>query len=307
MKKPWVLIDVSYLAHRARFALKGMEYDDFPTGIIFGFFEQLRTICQNPKVKSNKVCLFFDSKKSYRRKAYPPYKRKRKDERTEEEKKQIEEMYFQVRLLHEQILPDIGIHTYRQIGLESDDLIAMAAQQISRRNGKAILITSDGDLYQCISPTVSWFDPGKDLLLTPESFLIKKGIEASRWGTVKALAGCSSDNVKGIKGIGEKTAIQFLTHTLPTNHKRYQAITSSEGVDIFNRNKKLVILPHKKTRRVKLKRPKYNPDAFFHYCERYGILSYLKGGKKREWLYLFNDNKSKGLRRRGDIENREEV
>lgn len=302
MSSPWVFIDISYLAHRARFALSGMEYEDFPTGIIYGFFEQLKFICQNPHINSNKVCLFFDSKKSYRRKLYPEYKKKRKDSRTEEEKKQIELMYFQVRLLWKQILPDIGISTYRQTGLESDDIMAQAAMQVSLDNAagegrRAIIITSDGDLYQCITQYVHWYDPGRDVYLTPRSFLRKKRIRASKWGEVKAIAGCSSDEVAGVPGVGEKSAIQFLLDELPKNYKRYQSIISPAGQAIIERNRQLVLLPHAKTKIVFLKPPAYDTDAFFHYCEKYGLLSFLKERKRRAWMRFFHD-KIRGIRRK---------
>ena len=299
-------MDVSYLAHRARFALKNMEYEDFPTGIIFGFFEQFKSICQNPQINSNKVCLFFDSKKSYRRKLYPEYKRKRTDSRTDEEKKQVELMYFQVKLLREEILPNIGLHVYRQTGLESDDIMAQAAKQIARsappnEECQAVIITSDGDLYQCITPSVHWYDPGRNLYLTPASFYRKKGIESCAWGGVKAIAGCNSDEVKGVPGVGEKSAIQYLLFNLPKNHKRYQSIISPEGKAIISRNKQLVILPHQKTKPVELKEPVYNVPKFFHYCKRYGILSFLKKEKKREWRRFFhNDNKNKGVKKRNE-------
>ena len=302
MTKPWLFMDVSYLAHRARFALKNMEYEDFPTGIIFGFFEQFKSICQHPRINSNKVCLFFDSKKSYRRRLYPEYKRKRIDSRTDEEKKQIELMYFQVKLLREEILPNMGLHVYRQTGLESDDIMAQAAKQIScsaspNEGCQAVIITSDGDLYQCITSSVHWYDPSRELYLTPASFYTKKGIESNVWGEVKAIAGCNSDGVKGVPGVGEKSAIQYLLWDLPKNYKRYQSIISPEGKSIISRNKQLVILPHQKTKPIELKEPVYDKDAFFHYCKRYGILSFLKEGKRREWSRFFR-GASKGLKKK---------
>ena len=222
-------------------------------------------------------------------------------------------MYFQVKLLREEILPNIGLSVYRQTGLESDDLMAQAALQASEHyptggNRAAVIITSDGDLYQCITSSVHWYDPGRDLYLTPHSFFRKKGIASSEWGVVKAIAGCNSDEVKGIPGVGEKSAIQYLLGSLPSNHKRFQSIISSEGKAIIARNKQLVILPHTKTKPIELKEPQYNEEAFLHYCTRYGLLSYLKKEKRKAWHRLFNNNKyDRGLQRKRKHGNKEKI
>ena len=62
----WVLIDLSFLAHRARYSCKDLDDDDVPTGVLYGFFQELYSICNNTPVSSNKIIIFADSKKSYR-------------------------------------------------------------------------------------------------------------------------------------------------------------------------------------------------------------------------------------------------
>lgn len=284
----WILIDVSYLAHRARHALKNMEYEDIPTGVLYGFFEQLFAACSHPKLQSNRVALFFDSRQSYRSRAYEPYKKKRRQDRTEEEVEQIKIMYKQVNALYKTILPSIGFPVYKQTGLECDDLMAEAASSIEyNKKEKAILVTADGDMYQCIRSNVHFYDPGRDLYLTPETFLEKKQIESHRWALVKALAGCNSDNVEGLPGVGEKTAVKFLKLELPKHHKTYKLIESKEGREIAERNLELVELPHTRTRPVGLTEPVYNKRAFMRFARRYGILSYLKNPKRRRWSNFF--------------------
>jgi len=294
----WVLIDLSYLAHRARCALHGLEHEDYPTGVIFGFLEQLRSICTDPKVLSNRVALFADSKKSHRKQSFPEYKQKRVDNRTEEEREQISIMWDQVRLLQTKILPESGFKIYRQVGLESDDLIAMAASQFEGTQTQAIMVTSDGDLYQCIRDSVHWYDPSRGTCHNPASFLAARGISPHRWGEVKSIAGCSSDGVPGIQGVGEQTAVKYLTGCLPSRYKTYQAITSENGQRIVARNKPLVILPHERTKTVDLREPRYNPGEFFDLCKRYGIVSYLQGPKRNAWIRFFHGHKRIRFRRR---------
>ncbi len=290
----WVLLDLSYLAYRAHHSVGFLESADGPTGILFGFFSQLRMICQDPLVNSNKIVVFFDSKKSYRSKVYPEYKRNRRKDKTDEEKEQISLMWDQVKLLRKKILPDMGVQCLSQKGLESDDLIAHASQSLlveacfgdPDNTEKAVIITSDGDLYQCIHPRCHWYDQGRRKYYDPETFQTAKGIHPGQWGTVKTIAGCSSDNVAGVVGVGEKSAIQFLQGTLPKEYKRYQAIISEQGKEIRERNKELVVLPHPKTKPFEMRAPVYNVDAFFEYCERYALLSFLnkRGGWKRFFL-----------------------
>jgi len=283
----WVLIDLSYLAHRARYAMSDLEYEDIPTGVMYGFFEQLLATCKNPPVCSNKILIFTDSKKSYRQRAFPDYKKKRKENRTPEEQEQIRIMYQQVNKLRDKILPKLGIPVYKQVGLESDDLIADAANILTERKEEAVIITADGDLYQCISPYVKWYDPGRELLMDENAFQEKYGIHPDQWGQVKSLAGCSSDGVPGLPGIGEKTALKYITGETVTP-KRKETIDNSQ--EEIKKWEKLVILPHHKTKSVEIKEPEYKSKLFFKFAEHYNILTYLKPAKREQWIKFFRGN-----------------
>lgn len=301
----WALIDVSWLAHRARYTLgkMGLTHDQMDTGIIFGFFEQLRTVCADWRIASNQVGLFFDSRHSYRRDAFPTYKLKEHDERTPEEIAELVSMKQQVRRLRHEILPAIGFPTYRQNGVESDDLIAKAAEE-NCLIAEAVIVTADGDLYQCISPSVHWFDPQRNVYHDPHTFIREKGISADQWADVKCLAGCKSDVVPGIVGIGETTAIQYLTGMMNPEHKRYQAIACKRGRDVRARNEELVRLPHPKTRSVPLVRPVYDPKAFYGWAARLGFDSYLDGSRRRDWDRFFDGEMRAGrqtTRRPGEV------
>lgn len=275
------LIDFSYLSHRAFHAMNGLQYNDLDTAIIYGFFEQLRTVCFDPRIQTNDAHLFIDSRQSYRRRQFPAYKEKRRDSLTPEQIHQRERMHVQMDRLIDDALPRIGFPLYMQTGLESDDLIAKVCQT---EQGKMVIVTADGDLYQCIRDGVAWFDPGRNLWLDWRGFLDKEGVTPDQWATVKALAGCQSDNVPGIPGVGKKSAIDFLRHKL-TQGSRYDKIDC--GAAIFNRNIELVRLPHYKTRPVPLRKPEYNVGAFISFCTRYGIQSYLEGSRRRQWEMFF--------------------
>ena len=297
--KPWVLIDLSYLAHRARYATKDLQWEDFCTGVLFGFWEQLRAICSDWRVRSNRVLLCFDSRQSYRRLSYPQYKAHRREDLTAEERAQIQVMHDQVNLLRSEILPAVGFQICRQTGCESDDVMAQIASQIeSSPDQTAIMITADGDLWQCITPRVSWYDPARERLFDPSSFCAAKGISPTHWGMVKAIAGCDGDGVEGIRGVGWKTAVRYLNKELPPHHKTYASIISPEGKAVIERNKTLVVLPHPKTQPVELREPDYSTEAFFSFCERYGFRTYLKEPKQSEWKAFLTGGRVK-TRKRG--------
>lgn len=290
----WVLIDVSFLAYRALYSVGHMEHGDIPTGVAFGFFHQLHSVCTDPKVRSNKVMLFFDSKKSFRSDVYPDYKKKRRDDRTVEEKERIHAMWKQMKVLRRDVLPAIGIRCRGQRGLESDDLLAHASSLLKKKGERGVLITSDGDLYQCIHSACHWYDPQRRTYYNPQTFKVKKGIDPARWGDVKALGGCSSDNVAGIPGVGERTAIKYLLGELPMRYQAAQKIASENGRKIEKRNRELVVLPHHKTKPFDLEAPAYDVDAFFAICEEYGLRTFLE--RRKRWKSFFTHDPRSRLR-----------
>ena len=306
MPRPWVFIDVSYLAYRAHFGLNHLHpvWEDLRTEVLFGFWEQLRVICENERVNSNRVVACCDSPSSLRRKAFPGYKAGRKEDQTPEEQQERKIIHDQMNVLRDVLLPKVGIQVLCQDGLESDDMMAQASLQLreARQPELAILVTGDGDLWQCISPTTLWFDPGRDRLYDVETFIAKKGIHPCLWGQVKCWAGCSSDTVPGVPRVGEKTAVKFLMNQLPSSHKTFQAITSQEGKRIYHDNVDLVILPHEATKPVLLHSPEYSPEAFFSMCEQYGFHSYLKKPLKGKWMDLMTQGRGqRKTRKRGGL------
>lgn len=303
-KTPWVLIDISCLAYRAWYTMGGLSFEDAPTGVLFGILDQIRRVCMDPRVQSNRVVAFFDSRHSVRRDSFAEYKRGRiKKERTEEERAAFLAMKRQVGELRTTIFPEMGIQCLMQKGLEADDLIARAKQWCLSRNQKGVMVTTDQDLWQCVGHHVSLFNPGKDLLITPEWLIENYGIWSFDWGVVKALAGCHSDNVPGIPGVGEKTAIRYLLKQLPDTSVRYKAINSKEGHEIFDRNQELVCLPHRASKPVRLKRPDYKPEVFFEFCRDRGFSSFVDGARRKEWDRFFAGKmgvRPEKLRRRGE-------
>lgn len=99
------------------------------------------------------------------------------------------------------------------------------------------------DFYQLLSKRVMIWHPVKREAVTRKSFKRKYGIHPKQWATVKAIAGCSGDFVKGIEQVGETTALRYVRGELMESSKAFKSIESREGQKIINRNLRLVSLP----------------------------------------------------------------
>jgi len=283
----WILVDQSNLGHRARHSLKRLQAEDIPTGVLFGFFHQLYDICSNPRFVSNKVVVLTDSKKSYRKKAFPGYKEKRHKKHTPEEIQQIRSMHEQMKILRREVLPAMGVPVYGQKGLEADDLLSWLSIHLTKKKQKGIMVTNDGDLLQSVTNYVGFYDPQTDTLHNPQSVLDLKRVTPEQWAMVKAIGGCTTDEVPGIRGCSEKGAVQFLHDEIPHHHKKYQDVAYALESGEIEKWKELVVLPHERTRPIKLREPDYNPDVFFDFCKEYDIDSYLEGPGRRKWEMFF--------------------
>jgi len=240
---PWLLLDTSYLCWRAAYSMGQLTHEDVPTGVMFGFFRDLVTL--QDKFQTNRLVFCFDSPTSRRRDIYPGYKASREtrvSEMPQDEQLLIQNMRQQIGWLRNRYLPYLGYTNllYAE-GYESDDHIAYQAKWLSVFGSRCIIISSDEDLYQCINTHVRHYCPGKDKLVTIQTFKEEWGIDPPTWAHVKAIAGCTSDEVVGVPGVGNKTAAKYLRGELKPTTKAYQAIEANRT--LWRENLKLVRLP----------------------------------------------------------------
>jgi len=274
MSRKYLLLDCNYLCHRAKWSTGGLTYDGDATGVIYGFLKSLSGF-QNLFNTSNFV-FCWDSKTSKRKEIYPEYKAQReKKEYTDEEIEFDRAFRKQMKKLRTTYLPMIGFrNVFVQKGYESDDIIAsICCQENKSIDNEFVIISSDKDLYQCISPSVSFYNPQTSKILTFQGFKKKYGIESYEWGNVKSLAGCTTDNVKGIEGIGEIRAIQFLNGNLNPKSKAMQNIKNPDSDEILFRNQKLVILPFEGTQQFKLRRDNLSEQGWRQVTKMLGMKS----------------------------------
>lgn len=209
---------------------------------MFGFLKQILSLSK--KFETNKFIFTWDSRKSFRKDIYPTYKENRRKEQTPEEEQLYKIAFKQFHELRMKVLPKLGFkNNFIQTGLEADDIIAVVTQN---HTNEFIIISADHDLYQLLTPTVSMYSNKGKKLTTDLSFTEEYGVTPKEWAFVKQIAGCSTDNVKGVETIGEKRAISFIKDTLKHESKWYNTIIKSN--EIIERNEALVKLPFEGTK-----------------------------------------------------------
>lgn len=237
MRRTVLLVDVSYMAYRAFFSTGQLSFRGEPTGILFGMLRDVDTLI-NQFGASQCVMAFDCGGAGLRGLLLPTYK----GNRPSMDEQQAEAFYTQVAKLRVKIFPALGFRNiFRVKGYEADDILAYCANRLPE-NQDGVIITSDEDLWQCLRTNVSWYSPGKKKVVTSAAFKEEWGIDPCQWPDVKAFAGCSTDNVPGIDGVGEKTAAKWYRGKLKPDSIAYQKI--SAGLDVHKRNIPLVRLPY---------------------------------------------------------------
>ncbi len=193
----------------------------FPTNALFGFTNMINKIIQeeNPEY----IIVAFDKGKTFRHEKYDFYKQGRSE--TPDELK----MQFPVA---KNMLDAMGIKYYEIDNYEADDIIGTFAKycDIPDDDYEGLIVSSDKDLIQLISPQVEMkLLKSKDYVrYNVNNFKEEWGIDPINIIDLKALMGDSSDNIPGVKGIGEKTALKLL-HQYKTLDGVYDNIDNIKG------------------------------------------------------------------------------
>jgi len=276
-----VVIDIYNVAWTTALGMQNLSVHGQKTGVIYNFFRQV--IATAKKFRPDLVVFADDSVRSKRKAIFPEYKEARKKRAEDElaEQKLIRKQIRSQIVTTKKWLLMIGFQIFRASGLEADDIIANICLQYPDEN--IVIVSTDNDLYQLISPTVSIYNARKKELLTLDWFRDTYGIEPPQWAMVKQLAGCHTDSVPGIPGIGEKTALKYLRGELKSTTKAYKKI--QEGQEIIERNKKLVALPFEKVPiEIKWVRPDF--QKFLALCDEFRFESFKRDATRiREFLF----------------------
>ena len=288
--QPILLLDTNYLCHRAFHAMQGMSYGDAGTAVLYGVFRDI--VAFQDTFATSRCAFAFDAGCGRRHGILPTYKSSRLAAREKESPEEVEarkSFREQVHLLQVRYLPAIGFrNVYHAPGLEADDVIASIAKNTV--DDEVVIVGSDHDLWQCIRENVWCWNPNTKQPYTQEMFRAEWGLEPRRWATVKALAGCGTDDVPGVHGIGEKTAAKWLRGELKPESVAYKKLLGS--AELRRRNLQLVRLPFPGTPVFELVPDEVTEDKWNSVMEGLGMRSLmgcpLRGvatkskGRKRE-------------------------
>lgn len=235
----WLIIDGNYLAYRAFYSTPShLSWNDKPTATLYGFFRDLFILLDD--FKPSRVSLCFDHGRSKRYDLCPSYKSARRKNLAEDEIISIDAMKVQVEILKTELLRQIGFsNVHYQFGYEADDVIASLAHFSVPHGVEGLIISGDQDLYQLLRPGIKIYNPITKVVTTDRSFRFLYGIEPNQWIWVKAIAGCRSDSVPGVKGVGEKTALKYLRDELGGAKLR----SIEDSVELWRDNVPLIRLP----------------------------------------------------------------
>lgn len=258
-----------------------LSHDEMKTEVIFSFMNQLYTLAQH--FETNQFVFVWDSRESLRRKIYPDYKKKRK-EKTQEDIDFDNLTMPQFDRIRCEVLPCLGFNNiFLKEGYEADDIIAAL---VMKHEGKFTIISRDNDLYQLLL-YADMYDPQTKKLQTKMTFFRQFGIGPGKWATVKAIAGCTSDNIRGVNRVGESTAIKYLKGKLKPEAKTLQAIRDSSKMIEFNM--KLVKLPYADMPfRQMLKNDELTSRKFLETFTKLGFRTFLSDKEFQGWEQLFN-------------------
>ncbi|MBM4272865.1 MAG: DNA polymerase I [Deltaproteobacteria bacterium] len=196
------LIDISSYFYRAFHAIRGLSTSKgFPTNAAFGVTNMLLKVLRERQPQY--LALVFDSKApTVRHKRYPEYKAHRPP--------MPEELVMQLPYIHK-IIKALNLPALELEGFEADDLICTLAKKALDQGFQVEIISGDRDLLPCVTAGVDMWDPMKETRYDPQAIREKYGLEPEQLVDVKSLAGDPSDNIPGVPGIGEKTALKLIS------------------------------------------------------------------------------------------------
>ncbi len=226
-----IVIDGNSLMHRAYYALPPMSNEKGePTNAIFGFLGMLFTLIED--YSPDHICVAFDRhEKTFRHIEYDQYKAGRRPT--------PDDLRPQFPLLRE-TLEKMGIRTVDCLGFEADDILGTLAKKASSTNMKSYLVTGDRDALQLVDDNTSIVFTKKGVKETEvfdKTHLFDVyGLDPVQITDLKGLMGDSSDNIPGVPGVGEKTALKLL-HEYETVEGLYLNI---DGVSSLKLRQKLI-------------------------------------------------------------------
>jgi DNA polymerase-1 len=219
--KRLLIIDGNNAVCRAFFAIKSLTD---PQGrlinAVYGFCKMMMYLLET--YSPSHIAIFFDSYSKRRKELYSEYKMNRK-------KEGLEDLYNQM-LIAKELVVKLGMKYVRMEGYEADDLITIIADKAHKENLETYIYTTDKDLCQLVTKDniIKVLRPGfkGETLLDYEGVYKKFGVTPDNIALYLGLVGDTSDNIPGVRGIGDKTASKIIN----------QYLIQQDGHFVFTKN-----------------------------------------------------------------------
>lgn len=279
-----LLLDCNNLCAIQRHAFGSvLTYEQEQTGVMWGFFNHVLRLAK--QFKTNQFVFAWDSRKSFRKLTYPQYKAHRPKPRTQVEVHDQQEVYRQYNLIRKELLPALGFtNVFRFTGYEADDVLALAAM----KSKDPVIVSTDKDLFQCLgyARVHRPMTGDKKETWTEATFRQRYGVAPTDWPIVRALTGDTSDNIPGLKGVGEVTALAYVKGDLPADKRRFIDEQQAEWI-VYRDLMRLPMPGFVPQMDIDPTGGRWDLDAFLAVCSRYDFRSFLKPNVLAQWRDAF--------------------
>lgn len=276
-----LIIDGKNQLHRAFHAYRNLQNNGKPASIVYGLPSLITALIR--QFTPDKVYVCWDGSRSkHRMKLLPTYKAGRKkftDEERAAFNKQTEDV---MRLLHY-----LGLKQVIHPEMEADDYIYLLARKFKKDKSNTItIISNDKDFHQLIGPRVRVYNTHKRLLLHRDNLKVNYGYEPLNCVDYLCLTGDDSDNIPGLRGVGEARAKGFIERFSSISnyleeHEEDKAFKKEVLAPLYAINKQMIDLRYfyetflkgniKITYYRNNKNPKLNQEKLFKICKSYSI------------------------------------
>lgn len=200
-EKKIYLIDGSAYIYRAYHAIRGLSNSKgLPTNAVFGFTNMLLKLIQEKS--PTYLGMFFDAKgPTFRHKMFDAYKANRPP--------MPDDLSAQIPLIKD-VVRGFNLHVMEMAGFEADDVIGTFARMAEADGFTVVMVTGDKDFMQLVTDQTTIWDPMKDKTIDREKIKKTYSLEPNQLIDVMGLSGDKADNVPGVPGIGEKTAVELI-------------------------------------------------------------------------------------------------
>lgn len=247
-----------------------------PAPVIFNFMRNFRSLVE--QFRPNRVYFVLEGKAQQRRELLPEYKANRVVEQDTKEAKELERFFRQVTEIVELLKANFPVSVVRHPTHECDDTI----YNIIKRATTAVdwvVVSNDSDFTQLLNdfPNVKLWNPMK------KGFVEKPNYDYVTW---KSLRGDGADNIPGIPGVGDKTALELVTDS----EKLRQFLVDPTHAEIFNRNYSLIKFiewSEEEAERMTSSQPVKDWNKLSELFEKYGFKSLLKEDAWNKFVATF--------------------